>query len=58
MQITRRQFGLAMLLGAAAIVFTRLFGSFFSLFREKDQADRGPSGFRARYWSGGNRLAG
>lgn len=58
MQITRKQFGIAMLLGAAALVFTRLFGSFFGLFRERTETGKGSNGIRARYWSGGNRLAG
>lgn len=58
MQITRKQFGLAMLAGAAALVFGKLFGSFFGLFREKNETDRGSAGFKARYWKGGNRLAG
>jgi hypothetical protein len=58
MQITRKQFGIAMLLGAAALVFGRLFGSFFGLFGEKRGGNRGSNGFRARYWSGGSRLAG
>lgn len=58
MHITRKQFGIAMLFGAAALVFGKLFGSIFGLFREGAETGKRSNGFRARYWSGGKRLAG
>ncbi len=56
MQITRRQFGLAMVLGALALALSRMFGFLF----HKRPADREVSGggYPAKYWKRADHLGG
>jgi len=51
MQLTRRQFGIAMILGAVALAISRIFGSLFRFGSNN-------KGHTAKYWRRADHLGG